>query len=129
MGSWGPGPFDNDDASDWLHELACCPDDSVLREAFEPVLLGSADAIDSRLAVAAATVVAARCPHADPDIPEEVCEWRHKHPHLDPALLALARQVLELLIDHSELLCVPVGGDPDAPRQWRAAVRALLAQL
>lgn len=129
MGCWGPGPFDNDDAADWLYELAECPDDGVLRNVFEPVLLGCADAIDSRLALAAAAVVAAWNNGRTDDLPEEVGEWIAPRGPLDPALAALAAQVLERLAATSELRYAAVSGDATSAEAWLATVRRLADEL
>ena len=63
MGAWGTGPFDDDNASDWVWELQEADDWRVVEQA----LRGAADvdattyleAPDGQIAWAAAAVVAA----------------------------------------------------------------------
>ena len=37
MGAWDFGPFDNDDAGDWLYDLEKSSDTSVIAEALRKV--------------------------------------------------------------------------------------------
>jgi Domain of unknown function (DUF4259) len=36
MGAWGAGPFENDDASDWVYELEEAPDLNFVRDVLSP---------------------------------------------------------------------------------------------
>jgi len=38
MGAWGAGPFDNDDASDFMMELESAPSWDIARQAFHDVM-------------------------------------------------------------------------------------------
>lgn len=75
MGSWGSGPFENDSASDWVHELKAVTDDSVVRSA---LALGDDEYLDNHegsSAWAAAEVVAAALGRPHLDLPQEVQHW------------------------------------------------------
>ncbi|GEK80088.1 DUF4259 domain-containing protein [Agrococcus baldri] len=53
MGAWGTGPFDNDDAADWMLELEATGDaDALLLDTLDSVGQG-ADASEATCAVAA----------------------------------------------------------------------------
>jgi hypothetical protein len=72
MGAWGAGPFDNDDAGDFVWDLA---DESALdlvRAALAAVDGAEVEAPEGSIALAAAEVVAAARGAATPDLPEEL---------------------------------------------------------
>src|SRR3954451_21808785 len=106
MGAWGPGPFDNDDAMDWLVGLEESHDESALREAFRAV---EADAtyIDLPVAanaLAAAEVVAAAVGPPPPGLPPEVTAWLDAHGSAKSrALVDLALKATRQFADSSEL--------------------------
>jgi hypothetical protein len=75
MGAWGPGPFENDDAYDWLTGFAEQPKQVRLLGALRDVLRDRdeyLDASESSQAVAAAAVVAALCSRVKYGVPPEI---------------------------------------------------------
>ncbi len=82
MGAWGEGPFENDEALDWVDELAELPAGerpARIGKAFETILGGAVPTVDdgdpAPIAVAAAALVAARLPDGPPiDADEEDSE-------------------------------------------------------
>ncbi|MGN6694475.1 MAG: DUF4259 domain-containing protein, partial [Aquihabitans sp.] len=64
MGTWGPGPYETDDAADWLCDLSETGDLQLAREALDAVVaVGVQDYLQAPLAGAAlaAAVVVAGC--------------------------------------------------------------------
>ncbi len=128
MGAFGFGPFDNDDALDFLDEIEDAePADrpELLRAALDQVLgdRGYVDAPKMSEAIAAAAVVSISLnpdlPCAEPDLPEWV---RGEVVPLDPSLADVARRVLTRAM---------VPQDNELWQLWErdhslAAVRALL---
>jgi hypothetical protein len=78
MSVWGPGIFDNDDAMDWVYDLADSGSLSQVMSALDVIIKNKGDDLeisDCRIALAAAEVIAAMHGEASPDLPEEVEEW------------------------------------------------------
>ena len=76
MGTWGSGPFENDNAADWVYDLEDADDLTLAMDALERVR-GSdyVDADDASIAIAAAEVVAAAGGRPHADLPEDVRRW------------------------------------------------------
>jgi Domain of unknown function (DUF4259) len=76
VGAWGCGPFENDDALDWVAELGDSDDpgfpERVLRELDELTRIGSRE---GGAGIAAAEAVAASRGRAYDPLPEQVQEW------------------------------------------------------
>jgi hypothetical protein len=74
MGTWGASPFENDNASDWIWELAEAKDTSVLSDALEAVTSEEEEEVFEgwEEALAAAEVVAALRGKPLAELPEEV---------------------------------------------------------
>ena len=77
MGAWGYGPFENDDAADWLDELIEASDIEVLRRALEPRWLDYVymQVTKGSVIVAAAEVLAAGLGKGAADLPDDVKRW------------------------------------------------------
>lgn len=126
MGAWGTGPFDNDDAGDWVFELE---DDGVAAVRAGLELSAEATADRDAAAVAAATVVALA--HGLPvESSAEVDDW---FAGADPATLeelrALAPSaaaVLHRVLDGSELAELH---DETSDEEWRERLVAMEAAL
>jgi hypothetical protein len=129
MGSWGSGPFDNDDAADWAWSLEDSADDAVLRAA----LRGGADTVKpdastSQVAIAAVAVVAAARSGGADQLPEEVAAWLDAHRDLPWSDLAeLARAALANVAKDSELL--DLWAESDDAETWRADLEELRSRL
>lgn len=127
MGAWGLQSFDNDDALDWLAELAESTDISVLKAA----LVLTEDYIESPEACnafAAAEVVLALLGKPRVELPEEAQEWVGHHPLDAKPLVPLAIQaVTQILGEDSELKELwEETQDFDA---WQRDVQDLLSRL
>ncbi|MFD5813707.1 DUF4259 domain-containing protein [Streptomyces sp. NPDC127038] len=124
MGTWDIGPFENDTAADFANDL----DDAAegAREALiRKVLMCAADnrdyleVPDAEEAVAAAALIAARCPGGEPVGP-------HYGPHapvpsLPPDLSRLAVEALDrVLADESELS--ELWGEAEDGSRWRHSI-------
>ena len=132
MGTWGSGPFDDDNASDWVWELQEASDWDVV----ETALRGAADVVgdayleapDGQVAWAAATVVAAA---DDPSVavPAEVRDWLDHHRGERPATTrALALSAIRrVLAPESEL--VELWAEAGELDEWRGNVEKVAAAL
>jgi hypothetical protein len=142
MSIWGPGPFENDDAADWLTELDEAPDlgsiEDAVSELADPAHVGYAEVPECCEAVAAAEVLAqlfeASC---DTDMLDEVT-WSS----LTDELLARAKADINRLAamavtavsrvmtetDGSELLQIWQEDKTGLPA-WIAAMQALSQRL
>ena len=128
MGAWGTGPFDNDDAADWVYTLEVDGIDAVdtaLADAVEADDL--AQPLDAN-AVAAAEVVAAALGRPVADLPEAVASIagglasRVTSEHVEQA-----RTVAQRVLASSEIGELWAESDDDAV--WRAAMADLIARL
>src|SRR5215831_7849919 len=104
MGAWGPGPFDNDEALDFIGSIGQAGPGTIeqrLIDAFDSVLNAESyheDYIEVQVmstAIAAAALVAAANGGPEPDSPA-VEGWLENAPFApDPDTIAQARRVLE----------------------------------
>ena len=107
MGAWNFGPFDNDDAGDWLSELEQSADTSVIADALHRVTnIGDEylEALDCSKAIAAAEVVAALRGHPVSDFLDNAKQWVDAHRTLDAAaLVPTAIAAIQRIRTNSEL--------------------------
>lgn len=133
MGAWGSGPFENDDACDWLDELA---DSGVAALRAALALADDAaylEAPDGSVIVAAAEVVAQMGVDADDtdtdddDAPDELVAFLADCGPPPPALVAAARAALDrVTADESELRELWQDAEGGA---WQAAIDDLKRRL
>jgi hypothetical protein len=134
MGAWGTGPFENDDALDWVWELEE-GGERVVRAALQAAVSAKgtydADTGVASNAVAAAEVVAALRGRPYNKVPEEVEQWLSSAARPpQPDLLDLARRAVERVRSDSELKeCWDEAPDPSDRDAWYAAMDDLLARL
>lgn len=97
MGAWGTGPFDNDDAADWVYELLLSADLTPAREALAATMDsgGWLETPEGARAVAAAAAVAAGFDGHLEGVPDELVDWLEYHP--DAGTRADARLALDAL--------------------------------
>ncbi|MCX5612568.1 DUF4259 domain-containing protein [Streptomyces sp. NBC_00047] len=125
MGTWDVGPFDNDTAADFggdLDEVAAGEREGIVRSALTRVIDTAAylEAPASEVAVAAAALVAARCPGGEPADP--IYGPEESLPDLT-GLRDLALQALDrIMTEPSELMDLWAESDGGP---WRANIRRL----
>jgi Domain of unknown function (DUF4259) len=90
MGSWGYGPFDDDNALEWVLELEQAKDWGVVESALTAAAATPLDTYllppDANIAWAAAAVVAA-AESPDVALPDRVAAWLRDHRATCPAKL------------------------------------------
>jgi len=130
MGAWAAGSFDNDDAGDWVWELADAEDTSILEEAFSRIIDcdGYLEAPDCSIGIAAAEVVAALSQRPAGTLPDEVVAFvaRIGSPPLDE-LISSALRALQRVRTKSELQ--ELWDESDSSSQWHEAVAELESRL
>ncbi len=130
MGASGHGPFDNDDAMDWVAELAEADDESILAEALEAVSLDEDDYVEApeaSIAIASAEVIAALLDQPADELPEEVWEYVERQRGVKPSLVKLARKAVTRVFKDSELR--ELWEDSDDFESWKDSVEDLLSRL
>jgi hypothetical protein len=133
MGTWGPDPFDNDDALDLASDLRRDGTDIELSRTLSRLI---ATPLDEELrsdhverAVAAAEAVAATYGAAAPNLPEDMQAWlaEHRVP-LGTDMLDLARHAIARV--QAEALSLKEGWfDPDKGTLWMESVDDLRQRL
>jgi|SRR5688572_4446178 hypothetical protein len=116
MGTWGPGVFDNDAASDWLGELEEVHSDSIVEYVRETLITAAQpdyrDVDDGQRALVAATFVVAQLPTAASltmvKIPEDVDYTPFP---VDADLRRLALDAVNRIMDRESELPGLWGGD------------------
>lgn len=129
MGGWGTGSFENDDATNWLANLAALGPADLARifsqAADDPAYL---EAPAASVVVAAAEVVAALNGSPATVVPPAINEWLKKYPRIStPELNALAVRALERVRRNSELKDLWL--EADGLNDWTAAIRDLQTRL
>src|SRR5687768_11336713 len=105
MGAWGIGNFDNDDAADWVYELAESDGTDVLVRALEAATSdGYLEAPVASAGLAAAEIVAALLGNAGKALPDDVRKWLGQNGGLevDHDLLTLSRSAVIRVKENSE---------------------------
>lgn len=130
MSIWGTGSFENDDALDWMVELADSDDDNPIIDALN-IVIDQADespeAPDCAVAIAAVEVVAAWMGDPTEDCPEEVEAWVEGRPAPPATIISQARYVTEAVLENSELK--DLWKNSDEFDEWQTTVNDLLARL
>ena len=108
MGAWGVGPFDNDDAADWVYDLEGAEDLRLVRAALDFAATddGYLDVNVGGVAVAAATVLAVCAGRIHADLPAPVTAWiAERDPSATPADIRLAAAAIDRVLGRrSELM-------------------------
>ena len=142
MSLWGPGPFENDDASDWAIDLASAPAlaaiDSALIEVSHPAHVGYIDIAECCNAIAAAEVLVRLFEYQhdidmfDPEVWSALStelnqlEPDERRPLLTRAIAAVDRVLNDT--DDSEL-AQATQESTSKLRDWHAQTVALLSRL
>ena len=106
MGAWGYGPFENDDALDWLGELVAAKNWRPVEAALAAVAGDDARELGSRecsAALAACEMVAAKLGRPLPGLPSEASGWLATVGAPDTALPDVAREAIAAIRRESEL--------------------------
>jgi hypothetical protein len=130
VGAWGVGPFDNDDAGDWIWQLEEAEDLALVQGALETAAHpdGDLESSPSSEALAAAEVVAALVGHPAPDLPDEVQNWVSAHPvTVSSDLRALALTAVERVASNSELQ--ELWAESEEGGDWSKQVEELRGRL
>ena len=129
MGAWGSGNFDNDDALDWLSDLAGSPDFAVGRAALDETGDGYLEAPEASAALAAAEIVAAALGRPAASLPDEATAWLAAHrDQLAPRDAALALAAVDRVLgEDCELRELWEEGEEDDG--WETAVQDLRRRL
>lgn len=130
MSASGPGSFENDDAMDWVTELASYSDDGLIIDALNTIIDQADDSpqtLDCNHAIAAAEVIAAQLGNPHEDYPDEVETWVEGRPAPSATRIAQARQAVEVIQTESELK--RIWQDSDSWEEWQEALEDLLSRL
>jgi len=106
MSVWGAGIFENDDALDWIYDLADSGSLARVAAALDVVVRNKDDSpelLDCRIALSAAEIIAAM--HGDPsiDLPEEAEEWVGDKILENENLRFKAEEAVTIILRKSEL--------------------------
>ena len=132
-GGWDVGPFDNDDALDWVWELSESNDLSVVEEALQSAIStsGYLEAPTGSIALAAAEVVAALKGKPRAQLPDEVTSWVASHKfEVDDQLVKAARQAIVLVQDAKSSELAQLWSDSEELlNQWHKDLADLAQRL
>lgn len=132
MGAWGPGPFQNDQALEWLAEIEEQDDPTLIDDAIDTVIdAGDDDHLDAdecQAAIAAAELVAAMGGKPSPRLPDEVGAWAGEQEEPEAELVEQALAAIERIRTSSELR--EAFSDDGAPNpHWLKSLDDLVARL
>jgi hypothetical protein len=122
MGAWGSGPFENDDALDWVSELAGSSGMAAIEDALELPAASAdyPDAPECSIAVAAAETVAAMKGKPSDDLPEEVVAFVSTASRPSQSLIDAAGSAVARVLEKSELR--ELWEESDDYDSWRASL-------
>ena len=132
-GAWGMGPFENDDALDWVWELEESTDFSVIEAALRPATSSGSyiEAPSGSYAIAAAEVVAALMGNPAENLPSEISSWvatQEMKPGSNLIEWAKSAVTNVLSIEESELSQLWSEAGPGYD-EWRDGLADLLKRL
>lgn len=128
---WGIKHFENDDALDFVGDLADGQTDvkSVLKNAIESSKDEPLESPDACIVLAAAELVAAANGKPSDDLPESAQEWLAKKGKTIQDLKALSQQVVKKVLKNSELNDPQMWRKPGTHVKWLDATKDLLDRL
>jgi hypothetical protein len=132
MGAWAVGVFDNDDAADWMSELANANGSNVLSGAIDAVT-SAGDYLElpegSRL-LCACEVIAALGSQPATNLPDEVLQWVKSHEALDiAALIPVALQAIDRVLGENSELNQLWQENESEYLMWRETVLSIKGRL
>jgi hypothetical protein len=130
MSVWGVGIFENDDALDWIYDLADSGSLARVSAALDLIVRNKDDSpeiYDSRIALAAAEIIASM--HGDPslDLPEEAEEWVGDKILENEKLRAKAEDAVAIILRNSELKVKLENSS--SFKKWQIKLQDLLKRL
>lgn len=130
MSVWGAGIFENDDALDWIYDLADSGTLTRVVAALDVILKNKDDDLevaDCRIGLAAAEIIAAMTGDPSPELPEEAEEWIGEKILENEKLREKAQRVVQVIQRNSELK----GRWEKTPNfsQWQTALNDLRKRL
>jgi hypothetical protein len=137
MGAWGSGPFENDDALDWVWELQESKGTKLLGAVIAKVNKAIAagkylEAPEGTQAQAAGEVVAAIMGRPAKNLPDGVTEWlSNSAPKPDAQLATEAAKAVQSVATYedSELRQLWEEANPKDSAAWKASMEDLLTRL
>ncbi|MCH7669566.1 MAG: DUF4259 domain-containing protein [Acidobacteria bacterium] len=129
MGTWGTGPFENDDAVDWVSELYDGGGIDTCREALRAATVeGYLEMYVGAAAIAAAEIIAAAVGRASSDLPGEFFEWLIDNDDVPTSAdITLARNAVERISGEDSEVADLWQDARDA--SWASRVEELLVRL
>ena len=106
MSVWGTGIFENDDALDWVYDLADSGTMARVISALDVIFKNKDDDLelaDCRIGLAAAEIIAAMTGDPSPEMPEEAEEWIGEKILENERLREKAQQVVHVIQKKSAL--------------------------
>lgn len=132
MESWGTGPFENDDALDWVEELEEATDLSLIVETVRAASEAGEGGLDTgtgKRALAAAETVARMLGRPGRDLPEEVEVWAKMNPlWVSDGLVEKCRRLAQHALAEGSGLDRR-WRETDDHESWRQATEDLLSRL
>ncbi len=131
MGAWDIGPFDNDDAADWLYALEASSDISTIAAALGVITdIGDEylEAPDCWNALAAVEIIAALRGHPIATLPDNAKAWVEAHREFDvSSLVPTAQAVIQRIRSNSELN--ELWDESEEAAKWHATLDDVCARL
>jgi hypothetical protein len=106
MGTWGTGPFENDDAADWVVDGVADDSWGAIREALSQAAANGdyLEAPEASVAIAAAAIVAVSGSTSPVlSVPQEAAKWAAEHAPPNESTRELARRAVNRVARESEL--------------------------
>src|SRR5262245_22253908 len=133
MGAWDVGPFQNDDALDWLGTFFRTPGLVAAEAAFQAIPSEDSHYLDAGVAsecVAAAEVVAALRGRPGPRLPRVLLTWSllsRWRGLAKPEICAAARRAIQRIAANSELRDLWL--ESPSRNEWQAGMDDLVIRL
>lgn len=132
-GAWDVGPFDNDDALDFVYELADSKSYRMVWSAFGPCMRAKdsyLDSWDGSRAVAAAALVAANLSGDTSAVPEEIRDWiSAKSWAADVKLVGTAEVCMKTVTNAETSELAELWADSGLFDDWKATITAIEESL
>ena len=127
MGAWGMGPFENDDAADWVYEVEDGGIDAIHDVLDATVDLDEPDASVGAAAVAAAELVAVIAGQPGPPLPGDVAALVAGLGPVEPTLIDAALAAVAHVRSNGEL--AELWAESDDHDAWLATLDDITQRL